>query len=55
MELIARKRKSINGVLYLQPHSKWRKRLVNLGFHWGLTNVGIAIINHPPNHHKWVV
>ena len=20
-----------------------------------VSNVGIAIINHPPNHHKWVV
>ena len=22
---------------------------------WKLLNVGIAIINHPPYHHKWVV
>ena len=29
--------------------------LLAVDLSWESTHVGIAIVNHPPNHHKWVV
>ena len=40
---------------YLEKPSGDSVWYCNIGLTLAIDNVGIAIINHPPNHHKWVV